>query len=277
MSSTLKPKERFKGIDGPRFRTCRSAAEILHTKSSNNPTAISATSPAWSPAVEATWILWRLHSTKSMWSVPALGVTMMPSDGRSRMASAETFCEGLHNMAWMDEGSTFCSVRNWWRGTFEEKALRKRYLWEFWASKIGKIIGGPNTKSGWSSLLSLRLCLSSIAIDGWAPGNWYCQTVQIFILTFNLILKSKTLQTNKDRTKRGMVLLHSIFSAHSSTITTKQKNRSALYFDHQGQFGYTHNAPFLHNVFHFLFSNLNTACRHVILIHIPLRGWQKVE
>jgi len=65
------------------------------------------------------------------------------------------------------------------------------------------------------------------------------------------------------------------------TITTKQKNRSALDFDHQGKFGYTHNAPFLHNSFHFLFSNFNTPCMYVcILIHIPWRvgrEWNKIQ
>jgi len=37
MSSTLEPKERFWGIERPHFLTCRSAAEIFHSTSINNP------------------------------------------------------------------------------------------------------------------------------------------------------------------------------------------------------------------------------------------------
>ena len=188
MRSTLEPKERFRCIEGPHFLTCRSAAEIFHNTSINNPTAMSATSLAWSPGTETTWIPWWLHSTKSMWSVPALLVTMTQSDGRSWMTSVETCCEGLQSMAWMDEGSTFCSVRNWWRGSCEEKALRNRYLWKFRASKVGKINGGPNTRSGWISLLSMWLCFSAIAIIDWDPGNWYCQRLPKYLLFLTILL-----------------------------------------------------------------------------------------
>lgn len=57
MSDTLEPEERLQGLEGPHFLRCRSAAEMFHMTSINNPTVMSATSTAnWSPEIEVTWM-----------------------------------------------------------------------------------------------------------------------------------------------------------------------------------------------------------------------------